>query len=152
MKIVPKAEAESTPKPPKKTPLALIILLVIILTAAVSGSLGFWRGAMYGKQQATKETVRTLANIANPLNLLSNNPLFPNTIVGKVSDRTNSGMSVRLINGDVKKVVFDSKTQVTKGSSTLTLNDIKKDANLTVFTRTKDNKSSTLLATRILIR
>jgi hypothetical protein len=149
------AEATVNPVPQKVTnkrsSLPIVIIGVALLGAAIGGGIGFWRGAIYGKRQATNQTLKTVANIANPLNLLANNPIFPNTVVGKITDKSSAGMSVKQVNGDVKKLNFDGSTQVTHDNKVLTVNDLKKDNDVTVFTKTGRNGKG-LIASRVLIR
>lgn len=153
MKISPTTETNpAQSKPRKKWVLPVVIVAIVLVSGLIGGAIGFWRGAIYGQKRAGTEAIRAVADIANPLNLLSNNPIFPNTFVGKVTDQSKTGITVKLANGETKKVIFDTNTQVTKGNSILTTNDLKKDASVTVLAKAKDNDKKTLVATRIIIR
>ncbi len=153
MKVQPNSEVSSpVSKSTKRLAAPLLIILVIIVSAATGGAFGFWRGAEYGKKQATNQALKAVANLANPLNFLANNPVFPDTVIGKVTQASGTGISVRLVNGETKKILFASSTQVTKDNKVLTTNDIKKDSNVTVFIKSNDKDKKTPTATRIILR
>jgi hypothetical protein len=125
-----------------------IILLSLILIL-VSGGIGGFTGYQLGRRQGAKESVRKVTDLLNPFNAISNNPAFPYTVIGKVSDVSKTELNVKLPNGDGKKVVLDDKTQVSKGDKSLALSDIKKDAQVTVFTVKRNNVQ---VASRVIIR
>lgn len=152
MKVVPHAESSQSSNSNRRWLLPFTFALVAIVSAGIGGAVGFWRGTEYGKKQATSQAVKAIADIANPLSLLANNPLFPGTVVGKVTEANDKAMTVKLINGESKKIAFDDKTTISKENKVLAKSDIKKDVSVTVFTKTKGDDKNALIATRIVLR
>lgn len=126
----------------------IIVLLVFVLVGSAAG-VGFWVGNLYGQRAGTRNAVSKVTDLINPINAISNNAAFPYTVIGKVSSIGSNEITVKLPNGDEKKVAVSSKTKVSQGSEVKTLNDVKKDANITVFTT---GSGSDQIANRVIIR
>lgn len=124
------------------------VLLVFIIVVISLGA-GYAAGFQMGKRQGAKAAVQKVTDLINPLNAISDNPLFPSTVLGKVSAVSETSLKVKLANGKDKTIVINEKTTVTKGDKTLTLKDVTKDANVTVLTQGKDREQT---ATRIVLR
>jgi hypothetical protein len=128
---------------------SVIIFMLVVMIVLLSAAGGFWAGNTYGQAKGKKAAVGQITDLLNPLNAISNNPAFPYTVIGKVSKVNNQKVTVKLPNGDEKSVAISDKTKVSQGSNVKTINDIKKDANITVFTI---GKGSNEAASRIIIR
>ena len=124
------------------------VLLVFIIVVISLGA-GYAAGFQMGKRQGAKAAVQKVTDLINPINAISHNPLFPSTVLRKVSAVSETSLKVKLANGKDKTIVINEKTTVTKGDKTLTLKDVTKDANVTVLTQGKDREQT---ATRIVLR
>jgi hypothetical protein len=117
----------------------------------LSTGIAFYSGIQVGKREASKAINTKIGEFLNPLNALATNPLFPNSVVGKVSNINAKSITVRLINGKSETITIDDSTLITQQTKTLSASDIKKDANVTVFTA-KATKKDNPVAARIIIR
>jgi hypothetical protein len=131
----------------KKT--VLLSLAVIVLVLAGTG-IGYVAGIQTGKKLAAQEITKKVTDLLNPLNALSSNPLFPNSVVGKVTSASAKEITVKQINGESKKVVLGTSTQITKQAKEVSASEIKKDTNVTVILKKDNNETNT--ATRVIIR
>ena len=131
-----------------KSNLAVMVLLTAVLIA-ISSAGGFYFGIQIGKKQGAQAAVTQVTDLLNPLKAVSNNPAFPYTSIGKVVSVNNSAMKLRLADGTEKEILLDEKTNVSKGSKALTLEDIKVDSNVTAFTA---GKGKNQLAVRVILR
>ena len=129
----------------------LTLISVIVLSLVLSTGIAFYSGIQIGKREASKAINTKIGEFLNPLNALASNPLFPNSVVGKVSNINAKSVTVRLINGKSETITIDDSTLITRQTKTLSASDIKKDANVTVFTA-KANKKDSPVAARIIIR
>jgi hypothetical protein len=125
----------------------VLLSLAVVLLVLIGAGLGYLAGLQKGKELAKQEITKKVTDLLNPLNALSSNPLFPNSVVGKVSTANNTEITVKQINGESKKVTIDKDTQVTKQSKEVTASDIKASNDVTVILK-KDSDT----ATRIIIR
>ncbi|MDQ5885840.1 MAG: hypothetical protein QG628_237 [Patescibacteria group bacterium] len=140
------ANAISQKKPRNRTKTILLSLGVVLLVLIGAG-LGYLAGLQKGKELAKQEITKKVTDLLNPLNVLSSNPLFPNSVVGKVTTANATEITIKQINGESKKVTVDKDTQVTKQSKEVTASDIKAENEVTVILK-KDSDT----ATRIIIR
>jgi hypothetical protein len=140
------ANAISQKKPRNRTKTILLSLGVVLLVLIGAG-LGYLAGLQKGKELAKQEITKKVTDLLNPLNVLSSNPLFPNSVVGKVTTANATEITVKQINGESKKVTIDKDTQVTKQSKEVTASDIKAENEVTVILK-KDSDT----AARIIIR
>ncbi len=129
----------------------LTLISVVVLSLVLSTGIAFYSGIQIGKREASKAINTKIGEFLNPLNALASNPLFPNSVVGKVSNINAKSVTVRLINGKSETITIDDSTLITRQTQTLSASDIKKDANVTVFTA-KANKKENPVAARIIIR
>ena len=129
----------------------LTLISVIVLSLVLSTGIAFYSGIQIGKREASKAINTKIGEFLNPLNALASNPLFPNSVVGKVSNINAKSVTVRLINGKSETITIDDSTLITRQTQTLSASDIKKDANVTVFTA-KANKKENPVAARIIVR
>ncbi len=135
-----------------KTPILIVLVLV-----AIGGSflLGYSRGHEAGQKASADALKKSINDLVNPMNILSKNPLFPTTVIGKFDSLSGSKLSVKLANGTTSSVIINKDTKVTQNSKTIKLADVKKDSNLTVFTQKQDKNSSdkdSPIASRIIVR
>lgn len=128
----------------KKT---VFLSLGVIVLVIIGTGIGYVAGLQKGKELAKQEITKKVTDLLNPLNALSSNPLFPNSVVGKVTTANNTEITVKQINGETKKVKIDKDTNVTKQSKSVTASDIKAENEVTVILK-KDSDT----ATRIIIR
>ena len=128
--------------------LFIIVLLITILLAGAAGA-GFYFGREYGRNEGTKEAVSKVTDLLNPVNALSNNASFPYTTVGKVVKVEAKSITVKQPNGEEKTVLVSEKTKVSQGSEVKSLSDVKKDANITIFS---SGKGADQVANRVIIR
>lgn len=133
----------------KRSVAPLILLSVLML--GIGAGLGYWQGYTKGKKSGVQAVTSRITNLINPLSALSNNPLLPNTVIGIVSNADSKEMTVKLANGDQKKVLLNDATVVTKEDKTIKLTDIKKGTAVTIFVKT-DKKGGTQTANRVIIR
>lgn len=131
-----------------KRNIAQIVILALILVI-ISGGAGYFAGFQYGKKEGARLAVKKVTDIINPLNAVSNNPLFPSTIVGKVSAIDKKEIKVKTPNGEEKTIPLSDKTKVTKGSASLSLKEVTKDSSVTIVATGKDKDFA---ATRIIIK
>ena len=129
----------------------LTLIGVIVLSLVLSTGIAFYSGIQIGKREASKAINTKIGEFLNPLNALATNPLFPNSVVGKVSNINAKSITVRLINGKSETITIDESTLITQQTKTLSASDIKKDANVTVFTA-KATKKDNPVAARIIVR
>jgi len=120
----------------------------IVLVGAIAGG-SFYAGTQYGKKRAQDTISQKVTQALNPLSLLSNNPLLPNSFIGSISKIDNGTITIKLATGEQKKVEVNSTAQITQQSKTLTVNDLKTDQKVTVFVKKDGDKQ---VATRILVR
>lgn len=125
----------------------IFLSLGVILLILIGTGLGYYAGLQKGKELAKQEITKKVTDLLNPLNVLSSNPLFPNSVVGKVTTANATEITVKQINGESTKVKIDKDTQVTKQSKEVTASDIKANNDVTVILK-KDSDT----ATRIIIR
>ena len=124
-------------------------VLLIFIIVVISLGAGYAAGFQMGKREGAKAAVKKVTDLINPLNAISDNPLFPGTVLGKVDSVSSTSLKVKLANGKEKTVVINEKTVVTKGDKTLSLKDVTKDASVTVLTQGRDREQT---ATRIVLR
>jgi hypothetical protein len=60
-------------------------------------------------------------------------------------------ITVKRIDGKTATITVNDKTLITQNTKTLSISDIKKDANVTVFT-SKSSKQDSLVSSRIIVR
>jgi hypothetical protein len=152
MELNPETQAEQDTRSKKnkgfsKKPVVFIVLCSVVIGAAG----GYFGGYQMGRKAAAREVSKRITDIINPLNVLSSNPLFPHTVVGKVTNVGQKELTVKQLNGDSRKIIIDSKTQITQQAKSLVVTDIKKDASVTVLLKQDSNKDQDL-ASRIIIR
>lgn len=131
----------------KKT---FLVAFVVVLVVLAGTGIGFYAGIQTGKKMAAQEITKKVTNLLNPLNALSSNPLFPNSVVGKVTSANTNEVTIKQINGETKKVVLGASTQITKQAREVPATEIKKDTNVTVILKKDNNETNT--ATRVIIR
>ncbi len=124
-------------------------MLLVVIVVALSGAIGYFAGFQMGRRQGAKDAVKKVTDLINPLNAISDNPLFPSTILGTASAVNDTSITIKQANGSTKTIVVTDKTEVTKGDKTLTYKDVKKGANVTVLTVGKDKDQT---ASRIVLR
>lgn len=124
-------------------------MLLVIIVVVLSGGIGYFAGFQMGRRQGGKDVVKKVTDLINPLNAISDNPLFPSTVLGVASEVNDTSIKVKQPNGSEKTIIVTDKTSVTKGDKTLTYKDVKKGASVTVLTTGKDKEQT---ATRIVIR
>ncbi len=124
------------------------IALVILLIGASAG-VGYGVGYKTGQRDGAKQAVKKVTDYLNPLNAISDSPLFPGTIIGKVSSISKGSLELKMANGQSKKVILNENTKYTKTDKAISFNEIKKDADVTVFTTGKDSAQT---ATRVVLR
>jgi methyltransferase-like protein len=129
----------------------LSLILGVVLVLVLSTGIAFYSGIQVGKKEATKAINRKIGDFLNPLTALATNPLFPDSIVGKVTNVNGKSITVKRIDGKTETISITDKTLITQNTKTLSTSDIKKDANVTVFTAKSANKDS-LSAARIIVR
>jgi len=127
------------------------LILGIVIAFVLGTGIAFYSGIQIGKREASKAINTKIGDFLNPLNALATNPLFPNSVVGKVSSINSKSITVKLINGKSETITIDDNTLITRQTKTLTAADIKKDANVTVFTAKANNKDNPVAA-RIIVR
>ena len=127
------------------------LILGIVIAFVLGTGIAFYSGIQVGKREASKAINTKIGEFLNPLNALATNPLFPNSVVGKVSNINAKSITVRLINGKSETITIDDSTLITQQTKTLSAADIKKDANVTVFTA-KATKKDSPVAARIIVR
>ena len=124
------------------------IILVILLIGASAG-VGYGIGYKTGQRDGAKQAVKKVTDYLNPLNAISDSPLFPGTMLGKVTNITKGSLELKMANGQTKKVILNENTKYTKTDKSISFNEIKKDADVTVFTTGKDSAQT---ATRVVLR
>ncbi len=124
-------------------------VLLVLIVVAISAGAGYAAGFQMGKREGGRLAVKKVTDYINPLNAISDNPLFPSTVLGEVVDITDTSIKIKQANGSEKTIVINDKTRVTKGSDSLSFKDVTKDSNVTVITTGKDKDQT---ATRIIIR
>ena len=129
--------------------MSLIIGSVVILV--LSTGIAFYSGIQIGKREASKAINTKIGEFLNPLSALATNPLFPNSVVGKVSNINSKAITVKTIDGKTQTITIDDNTLITRQTKTLSSADIKKDTNVTVFTAKANNKDNPV-ASRIIVR
>lgn len=127
----------------KRTKFRLLIALVAILwilTLVGSYVVGFNKG----KLASANKLKSSIQNLINPLNALSNNAIFPSSIIGKVNSIAGNTVKIKLVNGTEKTVVLSKNTKITRAGKEVSISELKKDTNVTVFVLTdeKTNKPS----------
>jgi len=127
----------------------VIIILLVTILVLLAGGAGFYAGNIYGQRKGTQAAVNKVTDLLNPLNAISSNAAFPYTVIGKVTKVSAKEVTVKLPNGEEKTVATTEKTKVTQGSDVKSLNDIKKDNNITIFT---NGNGDDQVATRVVIR
>jgi hypothetical protein len=129
----------------KKPVLSLLIILALVGISAGSYYIGLRQGEKKGAEALTAKIADTL----NPLNVLSNNPVFPNSAIGPITKVESDSITVRQANGNEKKLLITDRTQITQKTNTLSAKDLKKDQQVTVIFTKESNKEK---ATRIIVR
>lgn len=129
----------------------ILISLGVVLLVIIGTGVGYVAGLQKGKELAKQEITKKVTDLLNPLNALSTNPLFPNSVVGKVTTANNTEITVKQINGESKKVVLDKETKITKQAKEAASSEIKAGADVTVILKkTSSDYSDT--ASRVIIR
>jgi hypothetical protein len=123
----------------------LLVILVVGLSASISGFVGY----QLGKREGARLAVKKVTDFLNPLNAVSDNPLFPTTTIGKVSAISKTSVTVKQPNGSEKTIPLDSKTRVTQQDKNKSIDDVKKNTEVTVFA---NGKGDDTVANRIVIR
>ncbi len=131
----------------KRDILQTVLMVAIVITISAGG--GYFAGFQMGKREGARLAVKKVTDFINPLNAISDNPLFPSTVLGKVSGVSDTSVKVKQTNGKEKTIIVTDKTVVTKGDKTLSIKDVEKNAPVTVLTQGKDSDQT---ATRIVIR
>lgn len=139
---------QSSKRVRKQRDLLQTVLLVVIVIGMSLG-VGYFAGFQMGKKEGARLAVEKVTDFINPLNAISNNPLFPSTVIGKVKSVESTSVTVALANGESKTVVVSDKTVVTKGDKTLGLKDVQKGGTVTILTQGKGSEQT---AKRIVIR
>lgn len=129
----------------------IIVSVSVVIALIASSGIAFYSGIQIGKKEAAKQINTKIGQFLNPLNALSSNPLFPNSVIGKVSTVNPKSITVKLINGKIETIQVSDKTLITQQTKTLKPSELKKDANVTVFTAKTTNKKD-LVASRIIVR
>ena len=129
----------------------MTIIASVVVALVLSTGIAFYSGIQIGKREASKAINTKIGEFLNPLSALATNPLFPNSVVGKVSGINAKSITVKTIDGKSQTITIDDKTLITRQTKTLTASDIKKDANVTVFTA-KENGKENPVAARIIVR
>lgn len=132
----------------RKSSKPTIIAVGILILAAVGGS-SFYAGLKLGEKRGAEIVAKKITDTLNPLNLLSNNPVLPGTVVGNISQVDSQSLTLKLANGDEKKLRLTDKTQVTQQSNTLKISDLKTGQQVTVFVKQDTKKDQAL---RVLVR
>ena len=127
----------------------LQMILSVIIVIALSAGAGFYGGYLVGKREGARLAVKKVTDFINPFNAISDNPLFPSTVLGKITQINATSIQVQLANKSQKTIIVTDRTQVTKASKTLTIKDVKKGDQVTVLTTGKDSNQT---ATRIVLR
>lgn len=128
--------------------LVTIVLLVVFLTLLVGGGC-FYGGYRFGKVMGTKDAVTSVTDLLNPIKAVSNNAAFPYTAIGKVDGVSKDKLTVKLADGTTKSMVINDKTAVTKSSKVVSVSEIQKNNDVTVFTT---GSGKDLVAVRVIIR
>ena len=128
---------------------AVIIILLVTIIVAGSGRYFYQKGFDKGTEKGKKDAVKNVTDILNPLNAISNSSVFPYTVIGKVTKASATELTIKLPNGDSKKVAMNDKTRVSQGTKVLSISDIKADSAVTAFTTGKDKDQ---VATRVVLR
>ena len=129
----------------------LSLILGAVLVLVLASGIAFYSGIQIGKKEATKAINRKIGDFINPLTALATNPLFPDSVVGKVTSVNGKSITVKRIDGKTATITVNDKTLITQNTKTLSISDIKKDANVTVFT-SKSSKQDNLVSSRIIVR
>ena len=129
----------------------LSLILGAVLVLVLASGIAFYSGIQIGKKEATKPINRKIGDFINPLTALATNPLFPDSVVGKVTSVNGKSITVKRIDGKTATITVNDKTLITQNTKTLSISDIKKDANVTVFT-SKSSKQDSLVSSRIIVR
>ena len=123
----------------------LLILIVITFSATIGGLIGY----QFGKKAGAQATIGKVTDLLNPLNAISDNPLFPSTTVGKVYSIDGKTITVLQPNGNKKKISLSDKTKITEKDRVISTKEVKKDSSVTVFTT---GKGDSTIASRVVVR
>jgi len=143
--------SESSVKNILKNKKQISLILGVVIAFVLGTGIAFYSGIQIGKREASQAINTKIGEFLNPLNALATNPIFPNSVVGKVTNVNGKSITVKLIDGKSETITIDSATLITRQTKTLTAGDIKKDANVTVFTSKAKNKEIPV-ASRIIVR
>ena len=124
-----------------------VLLVLIVVGGSVGG--GYYLGFRMGEKKGAEAAINKAKDFLNPLNAISDSPIFPNTLLGKVTAVSKTSLTVKLANGTEKKVVLTDNTKYSKQDKVLANSNVAKDNQVTVFTVGKDNEQT---ATRVIIR
>lgn len=149
MQVSPAEDPSTNKKSSAINRSVLNTMLLVVILVVVSAGGGYAAGFQMGKKEGAKAAVKKVTDLLNPLNAVSDNPLFPQTILGKVADVSKSSITVTLANGEEKSVPLNEKTKVSQQDQAKSISDIKKDSQVTVFTTGKDKEK---VANRVVIR
>lgn len=138
-----------TKKSPRINGGMLNTVLLVIIVIFISAGTGYFAGFKMGQKSGAKKVVQKVTDLLNPLNAVSNNPLFPHTFVGRVADINDNAITIKLANKEEKKVALTKTTKVSKQNKVLGIKDVKKDDQVTIFTIGKDSDTT---ANRVVLR
>ena len=138
-----------TKKSPRINGGMLNTVLLVVIVIFISAGTGYFAGYKMGQKSGAKKVVQKVTDLLNPLNAVSNNPLFPHTFVGKVTDINDNAITIKLANKEEKKVALTKTTKVSKQNKVLGIRDVKKDDQVTIFTIGKDSDTT---ANRVVLR
>lgn len=124
-------------------------VLLLFIVVAISAGVGLGVGYQLGKREGARLAVRKVTDFLNPVNAVSDNPLFPSTTVGTTTAISESSITVKMPNGKEKKIPLNKQTRVTKQDKELSVKNVAKNSQVTVFAKGRDKD---LIATRIVIR
>lgn len=147
---IPAEESEQRTKKNAKINRSVLntILLVIIVIGASFGG-GYYVGFVSGEKAGASAAINKAKDFLNPLNAISDSPIFPNTLLGKVTEVSKTSLTVKLANGTEKKVVLADNTKYSTHDKAISQTDVTKNSQVTVFTTGKDNEQT---ATRVVVR
>lgn len=135
-------EAEATPRHKKRVG---VIVLIISVSVLITGSI-FAAGYYYGQSIAAKNQKKTPDNF---LTKLGNTLAFASPSTGEVQKVDRMSITITASDGNPKTYSLNDSTRITKQNVSLTIADVRKGQQVTVFTTgSKENPT----VTRIIIR
>ncbi len=144
VKVLPQAQ-----QPGSKRSYITKLLTSFVIVGALAAGGGYYVGFQKGKAEGGEAAIKKIGDALNPLNLLANNPVLPNTVMGQIASVGNDSITITQINGQKKQIEINHSTQITQHTNTLNISDLKPGNQVTVFVN-KQGKLET--ASRIIVR